>query len=302
MSRILKMEDGSGKAALQGTIAHQVFEWMSKLRKKNKTHIDPMWLLDQAWEMHIKLNPHIEIRRTTSRGEAADFKKCREAVETILNDEFYNPYKMDNIIDQERWFSIEMPGDEWKTKDENKNDMQFTIRGFIDLVREIDEDTIEIIDWKTGQRMDFYSRVSIDPIQLMREIQPRLYHLASQNLYAKYKNIIITFYYINNGGPITISLSNEDIPFTLAAIWTFFNHVRKDTLLKRNRSWQCRMCSYNKNDICTKVWSDLHAHGTKYIELKYKNMKIQQQRHGHIPDLIIKDEIQEVEKCGSGNV
>jgi len=292
MSKILKMEDSAGKAALQGSIVHQVFEWMSKLKRKNKTHIDPMWLLDRAWDMHVKQNPHIDIRRITSRGECADFKKCRICVETILSDVEYNPYTMSKIIDGEKWFSLEMPGEEWQTLDRQGNKQQFALRGFIDLVREIDKDTIEIIDWKTGKRMDFYSREPIDAISLIKAIQPRLYHMASTELYPQYKNVILTFYYIGDGGPITISFNIDDIPLTLASIWTSFDRIKKDTLLRRNRSWKCRMCSYNKNDICTKVWSDLHTYGSEYIQIKYNGMTIDQQR-GNVPDIIIQDEIKE---------
>ena len=285
MSRVLNMEDAAGKAALQGTIVHQVFEWMGKLKRKNKTHIDPEWLLERSWDMHTAKNPHIEIRRTTSKGEAADFRKCRESVEVILNDDTYNPYKMENIIDSERWFSVEFPGEEWETHEGE----QFRTRGFIDLVRELDKETIEIIDWKTGKRLDFYTRQPIDVLQLMREIQPRLYHLASCMIYSEYKNIVITFYYTSDGGPVTISLSLEDIPHTIAAIWAFFKRVEKDTLFRRNRSWKCRMCAYNKNDICTKVWSDLHTLGSEFVEQKYVDMTVEQQRADQLPDLMSKE-------------
>ncbi len=208
--------------------------------------------------------------------EAADFKKCRVAMETVIGNEYYNPYNI-KIVDSERWFALEMPGEEWKCLDENGKENQFTSRGYIDLAHEIDDDTLEIVDWKTGVRKSFYTQEPIDEMVLMREIQPRLYHLAAYFLYPKYKNILITFYYTNDSGPITIALSEDDIVMTISALSRFFTTVKNDTLVRRNRSWQCKMCSFNKNDVCTRVWSDLHTLGSDYVQDKYGGLTCKEQ-------------------------
>lgn len=284
MHYILGMESKAGKAALQGTIVHRALEWMAKLRKRGKTNVDPMWLLDRAWDEHIAASPEIEIRKVTTRidkntgefKEAADFKKCRVAMEVVLADPYVNPYES-KVIDCERWFALEMPGDEWKCLDKDGNEHQFAVRGFIDLVNEIDEDTIEIIDYKTGSRKDFYTQQPIDEALLMREVQPRLYHLAAYFLYPQYKNILITFYYTNSGGPITIALSQDDLTMTIAALYRFMTTVGRDTLIRRNRWWTCKMCSFERNGICSRVWSDLHTLGSEYVENRYANIDYKQQ-------------------------
>jgi hypothetical protein len=248
-----------------------------------------MWLLERAWDKGLAENPQIEIRRTTSRGEAADFKKCRVCVEKILADDNYNPYKMEKIIDTEVGFKMELPGEEWMV-DEDGGGLK--IRGFIDLVREIDEDTVEIVDWKTGKRVDFYSRRPIDTFELLKLVQPRIYHLAASQLYSQYKNIIITFHYIEDGGPITISLGLDDLILTLAAVWRFFDTASKDTLLVRNRSWTCRMCAYERSKICQRVWIDFHNKGNEYIQQRYVDLTFDQQKEmGYKADKVAKDEI-----------
>lgn len=271
LEKILGLESSSGKAALQGTIAHTVFEWMGKLKKRNKTYIDTEWLLDQSWEMHVKQNPGIEIRRETSRGEAADFRKCRTDIESVANSD-HSPYKS-KIIDIERWFEIEMPGPEWKC-----SDGQFSSRGFIDLVREIDSDTIEIVDWKTGDRCDYHTRERHTYSTLFRDIQLRLYHFAATELYPQYKNIIVTFYYTSDGGPITVPMSYSDIFGTIDYLWEFFQTVKNDTLLLRNRSWKCKMCSFERSGMCDRVWGELHALGSEYVE-KYRNLTFHEQKN-----------------------
>jgi len=284
LSYILGLESKAGKAALQGSIVHRALEWMAKLRKSGKMNVDPMWLLDRAWDELIDENPDIEIRKCTTRidketgefKEAADFKKCRIAMETILEDEFYNPYGL-KIVDTERWFALEMPGEEWKCLDKEGNLHQFAVRGFIDLVHEINSDTIEIVDWKTGNRTDLSTKQSIDEYKLIRDVQPRLYHLAAFFLYPQYKNILVTFYYATDGGPITIALSQDDLTMTIAALYRFFTTIKKDTLIRRNRHWTCRMCSFNKNNICHRIWGDLHTLGTQYVEDKYHGLSLEQQ-------------------------
>ncbi len=276
LEKILGMESPSGKAALQGTIVHQVFEWMSKFELRNKKRFDPMWMLEKSWNKHTKLEPSVEIRRTTSRGEAADFKKCRLSVEKILDSDF-SPYKS-KIIDVERWFEIEIPGKEWSCQDGHGQKHQLTCRGRIDLVREIDSETIEIIDWKTGKREDFYTRRLHDFTSLMHDIQVRLYHLAVTELYPQYKNILVTIHYVLDGGPITIPLTREDIIPTISALWKFFDTIKKDSLLIRNRSWTCRMCSFGKSDICQRVWSDFNAMGYGYTKDKYSKMTYEDQK------------------------
>ncbi len=281
---ILGMESQAGKTALQGNIVHKVFQIMARRKKRNKKEIDPMLLLDMAWDNFITKSPEIEIRKVTTRidketgefKEAADYKKCRIALETVLDDTFYNPYNL-KVLDTEEWFALEMPGEEWESLDQDGKVHQFATRGYIDLVHEIDKETIEIVDWKTGKRTSFYTQKPIDEETLMREIQPRLYHLVAYFLYPKYKNILITFYYTNSGGPITIALSQDDLIMTITALHRFFTTVKKDTLIRRNRSWQCKMCSFSKNDICSRIWSDLHTMGGEYIENHYAHLSYKDQ-------------------------
>jgi len=251
----------TGKAATIGNIAHQVFEWMALLKKRGKTNVDPMWLFERAWEE----NSHKDLRKFTSRGLSADYIKCKSSVQKILDDPYYNPYLM-NILDSEKRFEIEVDGEDWNTI-ENK---PFRIKGFIDIVNKIDDDTIEIVDWKTGKQVDLSNMEEINFENISRKIQPRIYHLATTILYPQYKNIFATFYYINQDGPLTVSFSDEDLAMTFTTLFNFFNTVKKDKVIKRNRSWKCRMCPFNKNDLCTNIWSDLNTFGEQYVLDKYK--------------------------------
>lgn len=281
---ILGLESASGKAAVQGQIIHKTIEMIAKLSNRPNQIIDPNKILNWAWDKHIKGNPSVSLRKCTTRidkdtgkpQEAADFRKCREIVETILNDQFYNPRKL-KILDVERWFMIELPGSEWECVDNDGERHQFAVRGYIDLIHEIDSDTLEIVDWKTGSKTDFHTQQAITEDVLMREVQSRLYHLAASLLYPQYKNILLTFYYAADGGPLTIALSDEDLPMTIAALYRFFVSAKQDSLIRRNRSWRCKMCSLERSGICNRIWSDLHVFGSDYIEAHYTGLKYEDQ-------------------------
>lgn len=264
LNKILAIESPSGKAATIGKIIHRTFELMARLKKVGKTNVDPLWLLNRSFDEYH----HLDLRKTTSKGESADYKRLKESINKIINNQYYNPYNLE-VVDVEKWFELEFPGDEWKT-----DNGQFKMRGVIDLIHKIDNDTIEIIDWKNGKQSDLKTMIKKDFYYLLKDIQPRLYHLMCNILLPQYKNILITIYYINEDGPITLAFNQEDTISTINYIWKFFNTVKSDTLIRRNRTWKCKMCGYYKNGICDKVWSDLSVMGEKYIICKYKGIDL----------------------------
>jgi ATP-dependent helicase/DNAse subunit B len=264
LNHVLGLDSPSGKAALQGNIVHQVLEWMGQLVAKGKT-IDPHWLLDWAWDMHVAANPQVEIRRETRRGESADFRFCRESLDKVLRHPIYDPRRL-KVIGTEVRLDLSLPGELWQLRDGK----QFRVTGYMDLVHEASADTIEVVDWKTGRRQDFNTQREKDFYDLMRDVQPRLYHLAATQMYPQYPNVLVTFYYINDGGPISLPFTADDLAPTLGSVWRFFDTVRRDQQINRSRTWRCtRFCHYGRTGLCDRIWADLHAYGQEYVELKY---------------------------------
>lgn len=259
---------GSGKAATIGTIAHKALEWAARLKQRGKTNIDPLWLLDRSWDE----NPHPELRRFTSRGESADYKKCKASFFKVMEDEFYNPYKL-NVLDAEKWFEIEMPGPEWEVQKNGKIE-QLKVRGYIDLIHEINSETIEIVDYKTGLRSSPFDKNIMDFYGLTKKLQAKIYFMAAKMLYPQYENCLVTFYYTQDG-PTTIGLSDEELPQILNELFSIFKHIKDDSLIRRNRSWKCKLCPYEKNNTCTNIWSDLNTMGEEYVKSKYHKLNLE---------------------------
>lgn len=277
MDYVLRMDQLSGKAAVQGNIVHQVFEWIGALVRRGK-YIPPEWLLERAWEEWSQNNPHLGLRRNTRMGESADFRFCREAVEKVLAHPIYNPYRL-KVLAAEKRFEIDIPGDEWKLTDPDGTIRQFRITGYIDLIHEVDQDTVEIVDWKTGKRQDWRTMQEKDFFDLLQDVQPRLYHFAASQLYPQYKNLLVTFYWINDGGPMTLPFTPDDTLPTIGTIWRFFDTVRRDGTMRRNRSWKCsRFCFRGRTGICDSVWADLHARGQDHVEHRYAHLSVEEQK------------------------
>jgi len=273
----LQMEAAAGKAAVLGKIAHEVFEKLALARKAGEAVPEPMDLLDAAWDRHTAENPDVGLRRETSRGEAADFRKVRTFVETILSDPHYNPSKL-KVISAEDRFELEMPGEEWQVTRRDGTTGQFVINGYMDLVHEINPAMAEIVDWKTGRRADFATGKPKDFDAMRRDVQVRLYHLAALHL-LPHPTVMITFHWLADGGPVTVPLTFEDAIATTAAVWRWFQRVKYDTVIPRSRTWRCkRICPFGRTGICDQVWSDLNTMGREYVQCRYQGMNLEKQK------------------------
>ena len=248
LTYVAGLEDLSGKAAALGTIIHNVLATVA--RKPGRWDWEK--ILQAYWDHSVYNNPRLDIRRINRLGVSADYKKCIKALE-IVKASACNPENL-KVIDVENKFRITLNKNKWKTQ----FGKQLKLSGIIDLVHEIDEDTIELIDWKSGQRKDFASGKEINNVSILSDIQPRLYHLAASYLYPKYSNINMIFYYILQGGPLVVSLGKDDIKETLNTIHRDFrvmeNNVRPSRIFP---SWRCKMCGFSKNGVCNVVWDSL---------------------------------------------
>ena len=117
------------------------------------------------------------------------------------------------------------------------------LNGLIDMVIEIDEDTIEIIDYKTGRFKMSYNAAE-------KDIQLRLYYLAARRKYPQYKNHMVTVMYVNEGiKSITPCFGDNTEEGILAEIAEIYEGIKDIEVPDRIRdtSWGDRpshICKY----------------------------------------------------------
>lgn len=99
------------------------------------------------------------------------------------------------------------------------------VTGFIDLVNEVDDDTIEISDYKTGKHIQSYAECLEDP-------QPLFYHLAARELYPQYTNIFITIWYLQRR-MMTFAFGPDDEIKARKMIIETYHKIKNDVFPRR---------------------------------------------------------------------
>ncbi len=145
--------------------------------------------------------------------------------------------------------------------------------GFIDLISEVSEDTIEIRDYKSAKRVP--SDRDIDEGWINRDIQMQLYyavakHCCENNIApfsSKYKNILVTIHFLRKT-PITMVYTPADYDRILRMLKKAYNDIRAiemplpEGMWGRDKFWICNYCNVKACDkACFKI------HGKNRLEL-----------------------------------
>lgn len=119
-----------------------------------------------------------------------------------------------------------------------------TLNGLIDMVVELDEDTLEIIDYKTGRFKMSYKEAE-------KDLQLRLYYMACRRKYPQYKNHMVTIMYVNEGiktiTPYFGDKTEEDLLVEIAQIYDEIKDIKYPDRIRDGRDGRDRpshICRY----------------------------------------------------------
>ena len=291
----------SGKKADMGTMVHKVMEVLAGLKKyeqdkpkvkflkvdddaigkfkcrKEELHTDELvnQLIDLSIDSYEAKSPHSFSK--TDRSEIAKTAWCF----LTHSDGQFDP-RLRDIHYPEPHFDIPIEEDWAKFEyeiDGKKVTGRLAIKGTIDLVTKINDDTIEVVDWKTGRRMDWATGEVKDYEKLENDAQLLLYYYAISKLYPEFPNRIMSiFFYKDKDGnpdpsPFSICFSPEDEERFLEMLKNRVNEIRQNMLpepLDPNRKhWKCTaLCHFCKNDwpgtdekMCIYIEKYLKKHG-----------------------------------------
>ena len=119
----------------------------------------------------------------------------------------------------------------------------FKVRGFMDLVLEIDEETLEVRDYKTGN----YTK---NTDEAFRDLQMRIYSMVAKELFPQYKYVLMTLDYLRKG-PISVIFSKEDDDNTRKFLKEAYAKIAGAKEPTRRKSFKCSWCiGY---DECSKI-------------------------------------------------
>ncbi len=113
------------------------------------------------------------------------------------------------------------------------------LKGFIDKIVEIDEETLETVDYKSG--------VPFNEEKCQTEFQPYFYKIAAQKLFPKYKNHIFSFHFLKNKKIITVVKTQDELDRFLKYIISqgiLMLTITEETAIV-TKSWSCQhMCAF----------------------------------------------------------
>ena len=288
----------SGKRADMGTIVHKVMEILAKAKehiqknpraKKIKledsigtiiiniieffTDVMINKLLSLSFDYYSSKSTHNQF---TKKDKEECLKICFDAVR--YNEGQFDP-RYRKIVAAEPHFDIPIDEDwafyEYEVNGE-KVKGQLAIKGTIDLVTETEEGIIEVIDWKTGRRLDWatgeektYDKLCVDP-QLL------LYNYAISKLFPEYKQSIMSIFFIKDGGPFSMCFDKSDETKFLAMLKDRFMDIKRNELPKpisaNRENWKCtKLCHY-----CKHKWPETDQNMCIYIENSIKTHGMEQ--------------------------
>lgn len=266
----------SGKKAELGTIVHKTLEVLAALKKATqelkprqkyleieddaigKYRIDKsLLLLDETVNDILEKSFTSYASQSKHEWTKSDKKECAKLVWNTLkfNGGQFDPRNRD-IIDPEPHFDIPIEEDWAKFTyeiDGKTVNGQLAIKGTIDLVTKVSDDTVEVVDWKTGRRLDWATGEEKDAVKLSKDAQLLLYNYAISKLYPQYKQAIMTIYFIKDGGPFSLCFDKSDQEKFLKMLKNRFEQIRVNNTPKpidpSRSNWKCsKLCHFCRNN------------------------------------------------------
>jgi len=254
----LGIRSPSNQKADKGTIVHKVMETLADISvamSKGEIHINDdicgeISTIDHDVERITEtVYEYYTSRFTHHNWKPLDLKHCKQWVNkaiTIQNGNF-DP-RNQKIIQPEQRFDIEIkkPWAYYKYSEDLEG--YLAIKGTIDLIAQPNKNTLEIIDYKTGRRLDWATGEEKTFGKLQKDPQLRMYHYAASVLYPEIDHIIVSIYFINDGGIFSMCYHKEDLIETENMIRRKFETIKNCKRPRLNRSWKCtKLCHFGKS-------------------------------------------------------
>jgi hypothetical protein len=266
---VLGHRSPSNKKADKGTIVHKVLEILAMMKhaEQNKQNIiqddivgdidiEQNSMFDSSF-IHYLIETVYEYytsRFTHHEWDEKDKKDCTKWVNQAVtyNGRMFDP-RLRNIVQPEQKFDI-IIDKPWAKYEFDTNDGKIEgnlgIKGTIDLITQIQDDTLEIIDWKTGRRLDWATGEEKTLAKLEKDPQLRMYHYAVSILYPHIQHIIVSINFINDGGAFSVCFDKSDIPETEKMLREKFEVIKSTQKPRLNKTWKCnKLCHFGKTSF-----------------------------------------------------
>ncbi len=273
----------SGKKADMGTMAHKVMEILAGLKKfeqdnprkkylvvdddkcgKIRVHKDRLHTTELVDELTTKsiADYGASSRHKFYRKERAEVRACVECFLT-WNEGQFDP-RLRNVYYPEPHFDLPIEEDwakfDFTDANGNVQQGQLAIKGTIDLVTLVDEETIEVVDWKSGRRLNWASGEEKTYEKMKNDPQLLLYFYAMSRMFPEFKyRIMSIFFYKDIEGevdptPYSFCFDQSDETRFLGMLKNRVEEIRQNVspqpLDPTRRNFKCKyLCHFCKNSF-----------------------------------------------------
>lgn len=281
-------------SAWKGNIVHKATELLA-LKKKNEQNGKLDFIEDEKTyqineiTLEFAITEAIEIykkKEPERKYETKDLQDCRDWYYKYIN-EYPNWTPLNRwVISSEEYFDIAIDEDWAKYKFIVNNETiegSLAIKGTMDLLFKIDDDTYEYCDLKTtGSNKDWITGKIRDYDKIHNDVQFLLYYYALRKKYVN-KNILVTPIYIRHGGPFPVCFDDNDILKLKNILQNIFDKIKQINITKNIKGdFKCGFCPFKsqkfKNDVsyCDYFDIEIKKHGVdlvsdKYLDKNYNN-------------------------------
>jgi len=257
---VLGWRGPSNKKADKGTIVHKVLEILACIKKGQQDKLIAInddvvgniilsnYNLDEiikvVYNHYARSNPHhVWVDK--------DFDECYHWVYKTLN---YNRGMFDPrnrfIVQPEQHFDfiIEKPWAKYSYQtDDGVLEGYLGLKGTIDLITKVNDDLYEIIDWKTGKRLNWATGKEKTQKCLENDPQLRIYHYAIRQLYPEIAHFMVSINFINDGGVFSMSFEDKDLIETERMLMQKFETIKRTRKPQLKKTWMCsKLCHFGK--------------------------------------------------------
>ena len=260
----------SGAKALMGTIFHKAQELRAQASMAIKHHkysfiddnfdevlvsdaLKTSWSLQKAFDYYTAKNPQFNM------GEK-EYGEIEKWIRNCLRDYYqYDPLNL-NIIQTEQFFDIEIK-EPWAKYEGiikgKKVSGYLRIKGTMDMISEVSDDTYELIDYKSGaMRSDFATGEEKTLEYLENDIQLLLYLIALRHIWPD-KHWILSLFYIRVGGIFSVVGDDDMLERAKTMVQKMFKEISAcespTQLDPYHRDWRCKhLCPFSKSDSFTR--------------------------------------------------
>lgn len=250
----------SNLAAEKGTVVHKILEilgFIKLMQQENRTYFNDD-ILGRVYVNKYYLDDIISRctdyykQHSIHEWKPLDVRHCRDWTHKALdyNNGEHDPRNI-HIIQPEQAFdiTIDKPWAKYKydMPDGSVLEGQLSIKGTIDQISKVDDETYQIMDFKTGKRKNWATDEEYDYAALQKNPQLMMYYYAIQHLYPEIDHFQLVIFYIRFGGPYTLCFSKEDLPHIENMIRDKFEVIKSTKIPELTKSWKCtKFCHFGK--------------------------------------------------------